>query len=111
MDWEGTAAADDAHKNLSDYLRDKNLIRENEFLVAVSLFNSDGFTSIHAFVFEGKEFEEVQEGLSAVTDPIPVRKVEVKLKTPELLEFFQRLHVVLTGHGLQLEGREYFSPE
>jgi hypothetical protein len=106
-DWEGTAAADDAHRDLRDYLRDKKLIRENEFLIAASLFISDGFTLIQAFLFEGDTFEEVRKGLSGINDPIPVREITVQLTTQEFLALFHRFDVLLTWHGLELEGREY----
>jgi len=111
-DWEGTAAANNAaHKGLWEHLLNKNLVKENEFLVAVSFFKSNTSFLVQAFVFEGGKFEEVQERLSAVTDPIPVRKIEVSVETEEFLEFFQQFHVMLTRHGLELEGREYFTPE
>jgi hypothetical protein len=36
-----------------------------------------------------------------------VRRVDVKLNAKEFLNLFKRFHVMLTWHGLELDGREY----
>ena len=66
---------------------------------------------IQALVFEGDTFEEVRKGSSAVNDPIAVRRITVQLPAQEFLALFQRFHVLLTWHGLELEGREYSTDE
>ena len=108
-DWEGTAAADDADPSLlKEYLQDKGLINPNEFLIAASLYVSEGFTNVRAFVFpEAHDFESVKNALAAIARPIPVREVNVKLTPEEFIGLFKRFHVMLTRHGLQLEGRDY----
>jgi hypothetical protein len=41
-DWQGTAAADDAHSDLREYLEGKKLINPNEFLIAATLYVERG---------------------------------------------------------------------
>jgi hypothetical protein len=108
-DWEGTAAADDAHQtSLTEYFRGKGQISTNEFLIAASLYVSEGFTNVRAFVFQKEHnFESVRNALAAIARPIPVREVDVKLTPEEFIGLFKRFYVMLTRHGLQLEGRDY----
>jgi hypothetical protein len=44
-------------------------------------------------------------------EPIPVRAVDVPLALEKFLDLFQRFSVMLTWHGLELEGREYTETE
>ena len=108
-DWEGTAAADGAHAiTVHEYLQDKGLINPNEFLLATSFYSSESFTHVRAFMFQGgNNFESVQNTLAGIAGPIPVREVNVKLTPEEFLGLFKRFHVMLTWHGLELEGRDY----
>jgi hypothetical protein len=116
-DWEGTGAADDTDAgslSLHRYLEQKGLIKPGEFLVAASLWvgeNSGGkidsvFAS--AYLFNGgRDFESVQKALDAITGPIPVREVEVKLTLAKFIALFKRFDVELTRRGLSLTDREY----
>ena len=114
-DWEGTASADNLiEHDLWGYLTDKELISEGEFLIGVSLFtapadpiNTEGFVSVSAFVTDGKKFEEVQAALSGNSGPVKVREISLDLNMADFLRLFKRFAVVLTWHGLDLEGREY----
>lgn len=111
-DWEGTAKADGHHgSDFSEYLRQKGLINEDEFLIAISFYSGEGgFTSVRAFVLDkGDEYESVKLALSASDDAIKVREVTLELTTPEFLSLFKRFSVVLTWHGLGPEGREYYT--
>jgi len=68
-DWKGTAAADDAdgEKSIRDYLEKKQLIKPDEFLMAASLWVSEGHISIRAFLLKGhQDLESVQEALDAL---------------------------------------------
>jgi hypothetical protein len=68
-DWKGTAAADGADaRALHSYLEEKKLIKEGEFLVAVSPYTGEhDFVSISAFVFEnGDEFQSVKDAIKTI---------------------------------------------
>jgi hypothetical protein len=111
--WEGTAAADGQPSSLDEYLRENGLIKPSEFLVAASLHVGEhDFCSVRAFVFErGSNFESANAAISASSEPIPVRRVQIKLNAQEFMLLFKRFSVLLTRHGLQLEGREYDATE
>lgn len=110
-DWEGTAAADDSTPHgLREYLTENGLMTADEFLIAANLFASEGFTSIRAFVVPGENFQKVKESLSSAGNPITVREVGLDLTKEEFFDLFKRLDILLTWHGLELKGREYFVP-
>ncbi|HYY73070.1 MAG TPA: hypothetical protein VE778_05705 [Candidatus Bathyarchaeia archaeon] len=114
-DWEGTAAADNGdQKSLEQYLTDKGLIKEGEFLVAASLWvgeNHDGEIGgvyVHAYIYAGgEELEKVAAAIERTTGPIPVREVDLELKLEKFVSLFKRFSVMFTWRGLSLEGREY----
>jgi len=113
-DWHGTAAADDAHANsLRIYLTEKGLVKPNEFLVAASLYTGEhDFASITAFVYKNADdFESVKAAIDATDGPLPVRRINIKLTPKEFLALFKRFNVMLTWHGLELDGREYDADE
>jgi len=108
-DWEGTAAADDKlRSSLREWLADKGLIEPGDFLIAATLHVLEINPYVHAFVFQnGQDYESVKNALASIEGPIPVRDVRVELTIEEFLGLFKQFSVVLTWHGLQLEGREY----
>ena len=105
-DWKGTAAADDADSHsLEHYLREKGLSRPEEFVIATSLWVSEGFISIRAFLLDATNYEtEVQKRVAATTGPIPARELHLQLTLPQFVALFKRFNVMLTWPGL--EGRE-----
>ena len=113
-DWEGTAAADDADTDsLEQYLRERDLTKPDEFLIATSLFVGDsrgeefGFLYIRALLFEAINYEDVRKKLAASSGAILVREVEIKLTMAQFVALFKRFDVMFTWHGLGLEGREF----
>lgn len=110
-DWEGTAAADDAdfEHAIRSYLENRQLIEGDEFLVATSLWVSEGHLSIRAFLLKGhQDFESVKQTLDALNgEPVPVRVVDVPLSLEKFVALFKRFNVMFTWHGLQLEDREF----
>jgi hypothetical protein len=108
-DWKGTAAADGADSlAVHEYLETKGLIQPGEFLIATSLWVGEGSVFARAYLFNGPEdVEGMQKALAAITGSIPVREVALELKLDEFLGLFKRFDVMLTWHGLGLEGREY----
>jgi hypothetical protein len=115
VDWEGTAAADGQPHSLHEYLREKGLMEEHEFLLAATIyFGEHDYDSpfIRAFVFEkGRNFESVKQEIDTIKGAIPVREVKLEMTTKEFLDLFKRFDVVLTWHGLDLTGRRYSASE
>lgn len=112
-DWEGTAAADAQPSSLQEYLEEKGLIKPDEFLVAASLYVGEHNSAlVQAFVFQNaRNFASVRDAIVAINGRVPVRRVNIKLTTEEFMLLFKRFRVVLTWHGLQLEGRDYVATE
>jgi hypothetical protein len=114
-DWEGTAAADASDQlEIHKYLRDKGLLQDNEFLLAVNIFvgenhhNEVGSVYVAAFIYEGQDsFDKLKPILDKSTGPIPVRSVRLTLTLQEFVGLFKRFDVFLTWHGLNLADRDY----
>ena len=110
-DWEGTAAADGQPHSLEEYLTEKGLMKEHEFLLAATLYVGDqAFDSpqIRAFIYEkGADYESAKAEIDSIKGPIPVREIELKMKVKEFIDLFKRFDVMLTWHGLDLAGRKY----
>lgn len=120
-DWHGTAAADDiapSSVSVRRYLREKGLIKPNEFLVAAELFAAETHHNgqlaepyIRAFLLEGADnYEDVKkrlEELQARDEPIPVRAVDINMSLGEFVGMFKRFAVMLTWQDLPLADREY----
>jgi hypothetical protein len=108
-DWKGTAAADNADRvSIEEYLKEKGLLDESEFLIAVAFWNSENFTSIRAYVLANAgNFESVKDALKKNEDPIPVRELRIDLSPTQFIDLFKILHVVLCWHGFELDGRGY----
>jgi hypothetical protein len=119
-DWRGAAAADDTQRNsVQAYLEKKKLIESDEFLIATSLWvgeNDDqgklGSVFARAFLFRGhRDFESVRDALAEIPGPIPVRTVDIPLTLTQIVGMFKRFDVMFTWRGLELEDREYDTPE
>jgi hypothetical protein len=114
-DWEGTAAADGADALAIDsYLEEKGLISGDEFVLAVNLWVGEnhggqlGSVSVRVFVHKGpNHFDTLKPLLDSMTGPIPVREVRLELALEEFVGLFKRFDVMLTWHGLELEGRQF----
>ena len=105
--WEGTAAADARSQySVERYLRGKGLLKENESLVAATVFATREITNVTAVVSKGRDLGPVMKGLPAAKGPIPVRRIKLKLTREESLYLFKGFDLTLTWHGSKLEGRE-----
>jgi len=115
MDWEGTAAADASDQlEIHEYLRNKGLLQDNEFLLAVNIFvgethhNKIEYVYVAAFIYEGQySYDKLKPILDQSTGPIPVRQVQLALTLEEFVGMFKRFDVMLTWHGLNLTDRTY----
>ncbi len=95
-------------------IRDKGLLRDNEFLLAVNIFigenhhNEVGSVNVAAFIYEGQDsLSELKPILDKTTGPIPVCSVHLTLTLKEFVGMFKRFDVMLTWDGLNLAGRNY----
>ncbi|MBJ7314313.1 hypothetical protein ACFOLJ_14435 [Rugamonas sp. CCM 8940] len=118
QDNNGTAAADHADKNdLTDYLKAKKLMSDDEFVVASSLWVGEnhggklGSVTVKAYLFDKPSYATVKDALDAIAGPIPVRAVKIEVTIEEFIGFFKRFEVVLTRKGFDIEGREYTTVE
>jgi hypothetical protein len=106
--WDGTAAADDAHSSIRAYLQERQLMKEEELLIATSITVLEGSASLSAFVFAGSTpSKSIHAVIANTRGPIPVRKIDLPLSLEEFVKLFNRFSVVLTGSNIGLEGREY----
>ncbi len=105
-DWEGTAAADGPHSDsVQDYLEKNGLISDEEFLIATSIYLIEGTPYIRAYTFTGgPAMESVQDAIAKHSGPIPVREIRLEITLGEFIKMFKQIHVILTWHGLNLQG-------
>jgi hypothetical protein len=107
QDWEGTAAADEHQGHgLQEFLAGKQLMVDQETLVATSLGFIEGYVYVHAFVVNRGDFESAK-ALIEHAEPIPVRRIDLDMSMQEFFWHFKRFDVVLTWNSLHLTGREF----
>lgn len=105
-DWEGTAAAD-GHDLLSvhKYLRENDLMSDEEFLIATSVYVIEGSAFIRAYTFRGgPAMESVREEIAKDSDPVSVHEIRLEMTLDEYIKLFKQFNVVLTWRGLNLQG-------
>ena len=113
-DWKGTAAADNADQNdLTDFLRSKNLMQSNEFLVGVRAFIGENHggkvKDPHIEVLIATNYDTVKTYIDATPDPVPLKRVKLQLTLVEFFGLFKRFEIAIARSGLDLPGREYES--
>jgi hypothetical protein len=120
-DWRGTASADDidpSSVSVRRYIREKNVGKPTEFLIAVEFFLGETHHSndlpkpfIHAYFLDGvAKYEEAQkkiEEYQARNEPIPVRQVDIDISLEEFFGMFKRFAVTLTWQDLPIADEEY----
>ena len=107
QDWEGTAAAD-GHQGheFEEFLIGKQLMGPNETLIGLSLSVIQGSVCVHAVVVDRTGYKSAKD-LVEITNPIPVRRVDLNLTLQEFFSHFKRFNAFLTWNTLDLAGREY----
>lgn len=111
-DWEGTAAADNAHVSFSSFLRQKGTLKDGELLVGVRVFVGENLDEnpqvpwIRAVISNGNGFDNVKSQIENSPELI-LSERDVALSLNEFFSLFKRFSVVLTSKGLGLDGREY----
>jgi hypothetical protein len=114
-DWEGTAAADNGDtQNITELLRERGHIDENEFVAAIefSIWENHSKTvidnvSITAFIAKTPEGENWGAGFARDRSTLKLRQVEIKMTIPEFFGHFKRFAIMLTASNLNLTDRTY----
>ena len=113
-DWVGTAAADDLDQtSFGQYLEEKGLMGEDEFLLNIRLWVGEnlvhrpGIVSAQALAFKGSGYDKVSEEIASSKEPIRVRRIDVELTIEQFSRMFKRFAVSLTPRGLDLSDTDY----
>lgn len=107
-DYTGTAAAET--QGFSEFLKSKNLILENEFIIGIDFSpvesNSKGKKEIFLQIYLVKDFnyENYRENTKFETI-LDVRKVETYLDIVQFFDLFKRFNVSISWQAL-LENKE-----
>jgi hypothetical protein len=112
-DWKGTSAADDAGKNtIRDWLRTKNLMKSDEYLLGVSIYASESLCKdkkpiyVNFLIVSLKDHDSVKEMINSSQKPVKVRKVSVDMNLTEFFGFFKRFSIAFSFHYM-LGERDY----
>jgi hypothetical protein len=92
---------------MQNYLKDKGLIGENAYVVAIQFYTGDNFTkpSVRALIADGAGHDDIKSQLAS--EPVKLKERELDLDIAEFFDLFKRFSIVLTSRDLGLEGREY----
>lgn len=109
----GTSAADNADfTSIEKYLREKELVGSDEFLLGFQLWIGENHNGklekpqISAFVYEGGgKFDTMSKRINEL-NPVPARRVKIDMALEEFLLLFKRFDVVMTTPGLNISGRD-----
>ncbi len=109
----GSVAADSADKiGPSQWLSEKKLIEEGEFVIGISMFSGENHGAYRDPVYvtflltDLKGYENVPEMLDSIDGPIQVRKIEVDMNLTDFFALFKRFDVTLSTKGM-MEGQQY----
>lgn len=116
-DWTGSAAADDIDKGtLRNLLRERGLLGDDEFLVAVELTVAENHPGrlatpiVTCSKVVANNFDEART-LIHTSDPVPVVRFEVSLSLEEFVGLFKRFEVALFWKQLPLDGKDFTAPD
>lgn len=114
-DLKGTAAADRADKGgPQKWLRDRDLINDDEYVVGFSMFAGENHgvhrdpISVEFLVSGLNGYDNIPEMIQSVGEPIEVKSVEADMNLTDFFGLFKRFAVTLSTSGM-LEGIEYKS--
>jgi hypothetical protein len=108
-DWKGTVAADNSdHETIKGYLRQHELMSDEEFLLSVSFYSGEGSTSIRVFLYRGgPRIKDVDKEIAATKHSVPVREVRLDMTIDEFLRLFKRFNVTFQLDGINIKGRDF----
>jgi hypothetical protein len=114
-DFKGTIAADRADgQRLSGYLKSKNLITDDEFIMAISMSIGENY-GIHKdpvyvtfYVKKLGKDQTVPEVIEKSGDSIELRSINVEMSIADFLSLFKRFEITLSNKGI-LENKTIIS--
>lgn len=103
----GTAAADDHDRfAIGDYLQQKGLINDREYLVGVKMFSGKvhGQTQnapvyIAALIANLEGHDDLQAFVNS-GEPLNVREVNFEMSLNDFFDLFKRFEIAISRHGL-----------
>jgi hypothetical protein len=111
-DWKGTAAADESDHHIGhqirEFLKEKKLLTDEEFLVSVNFLASEGYYELRAHILPGVTgLEDAQKVIKHTEGPLQVREVSCNLEPLEFVKMFKQFNVVLVWRETGQSRREY----
>lgn len=111
----GSVAADRADGiSPSQWLANKELINEGEFVVGISMYTGENHGShqdpVYAtfLVTDLKGYDTVPEMIDSIDGPIQVRKIDVDMNLTDFFALFKRFEVTISTNGM-MEGNQYIT--
>ncbi len=112
-DMKGSTAADRADKeNAAKWLKDNDLISDEEFVVGVKMWAEENHGThddpiyVTFFVTDLNGHPDIPSLLAASGDVIEARRVRVDMNLVDFFGLFKRLEITLSNGGV-LEGKSY----
>lgn len=112
-DLEGTVKADSVLENDAyDWLEDKGLIDENEFILGITMDTRENRGTfkdpVHVsfLLTEPRDRDTVESMVMSSQGPIELRRVRVEMKLEEFISLFKRFNIALSPYGI-LDKKEY----
>lgn len=116
-DFSGTVAADRADKgDAGDWLKNKGLRQEGEFLAGVTLYitknDDDGehLVDVEFLLTTIGGHDKLNLMLEHDSSPVVIRRVKAEMPIAEFFGLYKRFSVHISADGM-LEGREYTYPD
>lgn len=106
-DWKGSARADDHDlRSLISCLKEKNLIKDEEFLVGIEMYSGEVHTAtqdenvdVRALLATGEGYDNISAAVQS-GKPLKVREVELEMKLNEFFGFFKRFAISVSRDGI-----------
>jgi hypothetical protein len=112
-DWKGTVAADNGvHETIRGYLRQHELMSNDEFLLSGSIYSIEGSTSIRVFLYRGgPNVKGVDKEIAATKYPVPVREVQLDITIDEFMKLFKIFSVTFQPDGINIKGKDFVTQD
>lgn len=113
-DWKGTFAADNEDLGgVEKWLREQAILKENEALVAViihGLHTGNGAAALKALITDGAGFDDVKAKIAS-EDRLSLTERKVEIPIQDFFRLFKQFQIVFSRKGLELDGRNYHTPD
>ncbi len=106
-DWEGTIACDDRDQNkFRDILKNRGLISDKEFCIAIDVNDSPSSNpqkiDVSAVVVPGSDFEEAINYIESSPNLVRVRYVDTEMSTADFVSLFKIFNIKMTLRDIPL---------